>query len=86
METTLEGRLRTAREKRQLSQEEVARALGISVRTVGRYEEGSSPPATYVRDLATLTGADPAWLISGTDSPAHAQLEAIRRIVDPAGG
>lgn len=78
--TTLGGRLRRAREEAGLRQEDVARATGVSPRNVIRYEQDELvPSADYVRLLADRTGRDAAWIVMGTDSPAHARLDAIAK-------
>lgn len=83
MQATIGGRCRLARKEANLTQDELAEALGVSQRTVVRYEGNQQEaPASYVAGVAKITGADPGYLLAGTDSPAHAKLEKIREILD----
>ena len=56
----LASRLRTARTERGLSQEEVARALGVSRQSVSKWERGEALPSRANRQaLAALYGLSP---------------------------
>lgn len=59
--------------------------ISVSRKTFDGYESGEKDkdiPGIYIAAVARLTGKDPAWLLSGTASPAHAKLEKIREILD----
>jgi hypothetical protein len=43
----------------------LARALGISFRTLHNYEAGSNIPAQSILSFIKLTGVDPHWLLTG---------------------
>ena len=43
--------LRTARERKKLTQEEAARSIGVSVDTLGNYERGKSYPDVPVLQI-----------------------------------
>lgn len=46
-----------------------ARAIGVSPSTYNYYEKGRPAPADLLARAAEVTGADPAWLLTGTGSP-----------------
>lgn len=50
------------RRARGLSQEALARALGVSLNTVQRWEDGAIPRARYLPALAQALGVDPMTL------------------------
>ena len=65
----IEQQLRQAREARQMSQEEVAKALFITRQTVSRWEQGHTLPNIYaLQDLAELYGCSLTELVGGTQS------------------
>jgi len=47
--------IRSAREAQALSQEALARLIGVSVRTVARWESGISQPSTLAWEKLRLT-------------------------------
>lgn len=55
------------RERARLKQKAVADALGVTVPTLSRYENGKTPmPATVIQRLASLYGVDPeGWKTDG---------------------
>ena len=65
----LSDRLRVARQLANLSQDALAAAIGVSTRTLGRYENGAATPndAVLLR-IADATGMDYSWLKTGTSS------------------
>lgn len=66
-EWTLCDRLAKARHVSGLSQGELAKRLGLSLKSVARYEQGThSPKRSTVLAWALVCGIDPAWLESGT--------------------
>jgi len=46
-----------------------ARAIGVSPSTYNYYEKGRAAPAHLLAKAAEVTGADPAWLLTGLGSP-----------------
>jgi DNA-binding transcriptional regulator YiaG len=50
--------IRLAREAQALSQEAFARTLGVSVRTVARWESGISRPSALALDKLNLAGLE----------------------------
>lgn len=67
--TTMAQRLRAIRGT--LTQAEFAHRLGIHKNTLGRYERGESEPDTKIaRQLCTLFGVQPHWLLFGSDTEA----------------
>lgn len=56
--------IKTIREEKGLSQEDVARALHVSLLTYGRWERGNSlPRAEFILPLANLLGCKPDELL-----------------------
>jgi transcriptional regulator with XRE-family HTH domain len=65
-------RLRTAREKNQLTQEQVADYLSITKGMVSQYETGRSNPSfENLAKLATLFHASVTWLLFGQQGGDH---------------
>lgn len=64
-EWTLSDRLAKARHMSGLSQAELAERLGLSLKSIARYEQGTHEPkrATLLA-WAMACGVDPAWLIT----------------------
>ena len=59
---TLGDRLAKARQTRHLSQTEMAHLLGLSLRSVNRYEVGAlEPKRQTLLAWAMATGVDPEW-------------------------
>ncbi len=66
--STIGTRLREARERRFLTQDELAEAAGVQVVTISRIENGrqiSKPRLTTIRKLAHALGSDPGWIMFG---------------------
>lgn len=62
--TTFIERLRIARSQSGLSQERLAAAIGVTSRTVARWESGTvSPQVDSLLRVADATGVTAAWLI-----------------------
>lgn len=55
-------RIRAARKKKHLSQEDVASEIGASRVTVSMWERGATRPTTYLEPLARLLDLDPEEL------------------------
>ena len=65
---TIGERLRRARDRRDWTQEELARRSGVPVVTISRIENdryGERPRQSTIRRLAEALGVDPAWLLFG---------------------
>lgn len=70
-------RIRAAREGLGLSQEDLARSLSLSVRSIGRFESGDSNPSIdTLQRVAEALQVSPAWLLTGEGrGPAEAPAE-----------
>ncbi len=55
----------------------LARALGISFRTLYNYEAGSSIPAHSILRFIKLTGVDPHWLLTGDGDQFRDREQAL---------
>ncbi len=65
-------RLRRARERRALSQRDLARLSGVAYTTIARLERDRHRPIpSTVRKLAAALGVDPAWLLFGEGEETH---------------
>lgn len=67
---TIGARLRNARQRRLLTQEELAKASGIQVVTISRIEndrQESQPRLTTVRKLAKALEVEAEWLMFGDE-------------------
>jgi transcriptional regulator with XRE-family HTH domain len=73
---TLGGRIRAARERRGLTQRELAELVGVGARTVRLWEAGRKQPyLARLRTLARVLVVDLGWLLEGA---------AVRRAEAPA--
>ena len=70
--STVGGRLRQARERRVMSQEDLARAADVTEATISRIENdryGPPRPST-IRKLAAALDVEPGWLLFGEEQEA----------------
>lgn len=64
------ARIRSARAVWALTQEDLARELGVSLRSVQNWESGMVPSARHTRALALFFGRPVEWLTTnGSESP-----------------
>lgn len=64
------ARLRTARQRRFLTQEELAKASGVQVVTISRIEndrQESQPRLSTIRKLAKALGIEAEWIMFGDE-------------------
>jgi transcriptional regulator with XRE-family HTH domain len=73
-----EARLRFRREECHLTQENLAKAIGVSNTTIQNYEAGQFPKGEYAIGLAQALGCSLDWLLMGTGSVKPGEA------VDPA--
>lgn len=66
-------RLRQARKRAGLSQEELARRVGVSMITVSRWETGKiqNPGSAEMTKLSKELGVSERWLSTGAEAPAE---------------
>ena len=66
---TIGTRLRQARERRVLTQEDLSQLAGVTEATISRMENGKSGPTrpSTVRKLAEALGVEPGWLLFGDE-------------------
>lgn len=67
---TFATRVCAARQQAGLSQQQLAKLLGVSARSVNNWEKGgpARPPSTgHLIDLAIKTGVSIDWLVTGRD-------------------
>lgn len=61
--TIFKVRLKRTRKNKNLTQEQLAEAVGLGVRTIRRYEQGSSfPNRRVLRELAEVLKVKADWL------------------------
>lgn len=92
------ARLRVARERAGMSQEELARHLGVEIDSLRAWESGArTPRANRVVTLAGLLGVSITWLLEGREDEhmasgsvptlgaVRSQVESLRRQLHDAG-
>lgn len=80
MVNLLGERIRIARKNAGITQEALAKKLGIAYQTLNKYEKGKRiPDAELIRQMVIELGCDPAWLLTGEDTK-HASLEKLSEI------
>jgi transcriptional regulator with XRE-family HTH domain len=60
-------RLKAARDRRLLTQEELAERSGVHFTTISKIENGGTARQSTVRRLAAALGVDPSELVEGAD-------------------
>lgn len=70
-EQTVGDRVKAARMRRALSQEQLGRETGVSEATINRIERGlnAQPRFVTIHKLAGALGVDPGWLLTGEGEP-----------------
>lgn len=66
---TLGARIRSSRERRIMTQGDLAKAADLALVTINRLENDAidSPRPATIRKVATALGVDPVWLLFGED-------------------
>lgn len=73
-------RLRLTREMRGISQQELARACGIGINQINRYENGvTEPSAAILALIAQKLDVSTDYLFGLTDTPSSASIESLRQ-------
>lgn len=71
-------RIKTAREAANLTQEQLAKAIGVHTNTIGKVERGTAvPDAQLLLDLGPAIKVTPQWLLVGDTSKAGAGVPVI---------
>ena len=71
-------KIRAARRAENWTQEEFARLLNVSTRTVSRWELGDDQPRPKrLRQIAKLTGRRVSWLLDSEDELIDALINAL---------
>ncbi|WP_233568398.1 helix-turn-helix domain-containing protein [Frigoribacterium sp. PhB118] len=65
----LADRLRKARETAEVSQDEMAEQIGVSRRSIVRYEGGATVPRSALLLWSMRTGVPMEWLLNGEAPP-----------------
>jgi SOS-response transcriptional repressor LexA len=65
MANTFGDRVHERREAREMSQEQLAKASGVSQSTIAQIESGRNKGTKHILKLATALGVSPEWLESG---------------------
>lgn len=68
----LSNRMRTQRKAQGMSQEELAKAAGVSQTTVAQIESGRNQGSKHLLAIARALNVSPDWLQSGKGSPSNA--------------
>jgi len=81
---TISDRIRLIRQQKKISQNELAKTSGINVKSLSRYELGSSiPPANALKAIADALGVSDDYLLSDDntqikDKELFKKFEAIQ--------
>jgi transcriptional regulator with XRE-family HTH domain len=86
-----ERREKAAREERDIEQNEIAKAAGVTQGSYSRYEaDATKPDDETMKKLAAYFGVDPGWLRFGTGqkhpSPAEVRIPDPTKAAVPASG
>jgi len=73
--------LRASREERGLSQEELARQVGVHRNSVKKWERGATPGLEIVAKLAAALGIPISRLVPHAGRPDSPELQAARDLV-----
>ncbi|MCH7421279.1 helix-turn-helix transcriptional regulator [Shewanella sp. MM_2022_3] len=75
-------RIKAAREKQKLSQEELGDLMGVSFQSVQQWESGKTTPrTTRMRKLATVLKTSPNWLQFGMGQSTSENLDDILKFI-----
>ena len=81
MEDVFEKRLKQMREKKAVSQKEVAEAIGVKAQTISGYESGrTKPPLDLAAKLAKYFGASLDWLCGIEDNGTLTNRKVLEMI------
>ena len=83
---TFGDRLRYARDLRQLTQKELARACGLSQGAIGNYETDSRRNPKNVFRLAEALKVEPAWLAMGTGPMEISEAPVVAEMMSSSAG
>jgi len=73
-QVTLGGRIILARESANLTDKQLARTLGVMIKTVRNWEtDRSEPRGNKLTTLSGVLGVSLEWLVNGTSDPADAE-------------
>lgn len=70
--TTVSGRVRMARQRAGLTQQDLAERVGITQPSVSELERGDSQRSAYLPEIAVECGVDIHWLAFGDGAPVCA--------------
>lgn len=72
-----QDRFRQIRKELKLTQIAMAEKMGVSLKTLQRYEKGTTPPTTDTLKSVAALGGDLHWLVTGnpTDNPGCTQVK-----------
>jgi transcriptional regulator with XRE-family HTH domain len=75
---TVGGRIRSAREQANMTQQDIAKIMGLSRSAVAQWETGvTSPSVQRTYDIAKLIGTTPQWIAFGISDKAR--IEYVER-------
>lgn len=72
---TLAERLKWARDRKQLTQQQLADRAGVKQSTIGNIESGTRLDPRFLVEIAVAVGVDPVWLALGKGSPDYSLPE-----------
>lgn len=80
---SLQERLKEARLKTNLSQDDVAKAVGMSQANYSDFEAGKQEGTTYIVEIADVLRVNPRWLVLGVADQSNPSISALElEIID----
>ena len=68
---TVSEKLKTLRKERKITQEQLAKILGVERSSVGKYETGTLPSMEILTRIATYFGVSVDYLLGREDTPSN---------------
>ena len=79
---TFASRLRQVRDNMQMTQEDMAKILGVNLQTYGSYERGeANVTIERLREIATRTGKTPVWFLDEIKIKDEKENELLAMLV-----
>ena len=81
----LKDRIREVRHQLRLNQTQLGNKLGVTQRTICRWEVGFIPRGKHLQKLVEIGGVEPRWLILGQGEPLKIRITGKELLSMPLG-